>query len=89
MNYALLAIDLVAVVGFVSAFYSSLNVSRVSNLFSASAAIRSIALFTGVIWCIFLAFYSYSGSALVEQAAASLLAFMGGLFTALIVSRSY
>ncbi|MFH1181441.1 MAG: hypothetical protein V1702_00620, partial [Candidatus Woesearchaeota archaeon] len=87
MNYLLFAIDLAAIAGFSSAFYSSLKVTRVTNLFSPSAAIRSIALFNGVIWCVLLAFHSYSGSVLVDQAAASLLAFMGGLFTALIVSR--
>jgi hypothetical protein len=89
MNYLLLAIDALAILGFSSAFYNSLKLSRLASLFSASASIRSIALFTGVIWGVFLAFHTFSGNALVEQASAALLAFMGGLFTALIISRSY
>lgn len=89
MNYVILVIDLAAIIGFSSAFYNSLRITIFSSRFSASAAIRSIALFTGVIWCVFLAFYSFSGIALIDQASSSLLAFMGGLYTALIITRSY
>jgi hypothetical protein len=89
MNYLLLGVDVLAIIGFSSAFYNSLKLAHISTLLSASGAIRSIALFTGVIWGVFLAFYSFSGIALIEQTSASLLAFMGGLFTALMISRSY
>ncbi|MCP3686392.1 MAG: hypothetical protein GY861_27435 [bacterium] len=90
MNWVLFIMDLIAVLGFSVAFYHSLRFYKLDRFTSASVSIRSTALFTGVIWCVFLAFSTaFNNILLLEQSAAYLLSFMGGLFAALIIAKMY
>lgn len=89
MPWVLLGLDLFAILGFSIAFYYSLRIYNEEKFSSPIPAIRSTALFTGVIWGVFLAFASVFEYPLLEESASYLLSMMSGIFAALILAKSY
>ena len=86
---ALFGLDLIAIACFTIAFYYALKIYNEGQFSSAIPAIRAMAMFTGVVWCVLLAFGSFFGYPVLFEASSSMLSFMGGIFSALIIAKLY